>query len=197
MNNNTYKINQEACRKWGLTVPELLVLLLVKTDVGITDTINNMLKKEMLKDFGGELFITERWNNAADSAILDADDAIPDDIEVEKLVEQLMNCFPIGKKEGTNIYWKNNKKDNILRVKKFYKKYGSAYSIEDIVKATQRYVESFNGRWEYMRVLKYFIWKDAKKEDENGKLYIEQTSDLATYIENLNQTDTEWRSELR
>jgi len=198
MNNDTYKINKDSCSKWELTVPELLILLLIKTDVNIKETVENMLKKQMLvRDENNELLITERWNNAADSAILDADDAIPDDVEIEQLVIELMNCFPTGKKSGTNIYWKNNRKDNILRLKKFYKKYGNTYTTDDILKATQRYVESFNGKWDYMRVLKYFIWKDTKKEGEDGKLYIEETSDLATYIENLNQTDVEWRSELR
>ena len=40
-----------------------------------------------------------------------------------------------------------------------------------------------------MRALKYFIWKDEKKVGQDGKKYIEEVSDLASYIENANQED--------
>lgn len=36
-----------------------------------------------------------------------------------------------------------------------------------------------------MKVLKYFIWKDARKEDSEGKGYIEESSDLATIISDI------------
>ena len=51
-----------------------------------------------------------------------------------------------------------------------------------------------------MRILKYFIWKDEKKLNQNGELYIEETSDLASYIENEGQEDSienDWTSTLR
>lgn len=40
-----------------------------------------------------------------------------------------------------------------------------------------------------MRALKYFIWKDEKKMGSDGIKYIEEVSDLASYIENAGQED--------
>ena len=45
----------------------------------------------------------------------------------------------------------------------------------------------FNGRYQYMRVLKYFIWKEEKKVDSEGVGHIEEVSDLAAFIENAGQ----------
>ena len=38
-----------------------------------------------------------------------------------------------------------------------------------------------------MRVLKYFIWKDERKVDSDGNGYVNEVSDLATFIENAGQ----------
>ena len=49
-----------------------------------------------------------------------------------------------------------------------------------------------------MKVSKYFIWKDARKIDSDGKMYVEEVSELATYIENEDVTPNEnWTSEVR
>lgn len=63
---------------------------------------------------------------------------------------------------------------------KMYDKYDDA----TIIDATKKYVESFNGSYEYMRLLKYFIWKDEKKLNSDGGYYVEEASDLASFIEN-------------
>ena len=67
--------------------------------------------------------------------------------------------------------------------------YGNKYSDEQIIHAAKKYVESFNGQYTYMRALKYFIWKDEKKMGSDGRKYIEEVSDLASYIENAGQED--------
>ena len=107
--------------------------------------------------------------------------------------------YPKGKKEGTNAYWRGNLKDNTLRMKKFFKLYGNKFTKEDIINAATNYVQSFNGQYGYMRVLKYFIWKDERKTDGEGKLYVEEVSDLATYIENAGeeQSKQDWELSLR
>ena len=40
-----------------------------------------------------------------------------------------------------------------------------------------------------MRVLKYFIWKDERKTNSEGVGYIDESSDLATFIENKSSDD--------
>ena len=49
-----------------------------------------------------------------------------------------------------------------------------------------------------MRVLKYFIWKDEKKLNAEGNIYIDETSELASLIENEGQKDVnnDWSTQL-
>ena len=108
-----------------------------------------------------------------------------------------MKIFPEGRKEGSSQYWRGNRKDITLRLKKFFKLYGNKWKDREILDAARRYIESFNGNYSYMRVLKYFIWKDERKMDENGDMYIDPKSDLATLLENEDTVlSGDWTSEL-
>lgn len=197
-----YVINEDICKEKGMDLPSLLAVLLVKTGVNITELFNNLVNKEILiKDmFSDGFLVTQRWDSICSDILLSADKSIPSDDHLLPLVDSLMSIFPSGKKEGTSLYWKGNRKDNKERLQKFFKLYGSKYSDEQILQAAKKYVESFNGQYTYMRALKYFIWKDEKKLDSNGKRYIEEVSDLASYIENAGQEENlrnDWTSELR
>ena len=60
----------------------------------------------------------------------------------------------------------------------------TSLNVDAIVNAAKRYVASFNGNYTGMRIAKYFIMKNPTKQDENGKGYVEQVSDLLTFLEN-------------
>lgn len=186
-----YVINEDICKKKGMDLPSLLAVLLVKTGVNITELFNDLVNKEVLvKDMFSEGFlVTQRWDSTCSDILLSADTSVPSDERLLPLVDTLMSIFPSGKKEGTSLYWKGNRKDNKERLQKFFKLYGNKYSDEQIIHAAKKYVESFNGQYTYMRALKYFIWKDEKKMGGDGRKYIEEVSDLASYIENAGQED--------
>lgn len=181
-------INENICKNKGLNVDELLCILLIRTNGKIVELINNMLSKEILvKDLfdDGNLLVTQRWNQICDKILLSGDKEIPNEQDIDKLAVQMARLFPSGIKDGTNVYWKGNKKDTILKLQKFFKLYGG-YTSEQILQATQRYIDSFNGQYQTMRVLKYFILKDNE-------------SDLATQLENIDQENVrnDWNIELR
>ena len=186
-----YVINEDICKKKGMDLPSLLAVLLVKTGVNITELFNDLVNKEVLvKDMFSEGFlVTQRWDSTCSDILLSADTSVPSDERLLPLVDTLMSIFPSGKKEGTSLYWKGNRKDNKERLQKFFKLYGNKYSDEQIIHAAKKYVESFNGQYTYMRALKYFIWKDEKKMGSDDRKYIEEVSDLASYIENAGQED--------
>lgn len=192
-------IDEDVCKKSDMTFPEVLVSILIKLDVDINSCISKLFQKQALVIVEGKMLITSKWNDIVSSILLSSDSAIPNDGEIESLAIALTELFPKGKKEGTNIYWRGNLKDTKLRLKKFFKLYGNKYSNDQIERATRKYVESFNGDYSYMRVLKYFIWKNNKKQDSEGNTYIEEVSDLATFIENAGQEDVlgnDWNTEL-
>ena len=181
-------IDEDACKKVKLSLPEVLMITLVKTGVNIEALLKQMKEKQILVEehtlLGTNLLVTQRWSDLSDKALLSADKSVPDNKRLENLAKSLMEVFPAGKKEGTSQYWKGNLRDNTLRLAKFFKLYGDKYTDEQMIEAAKNYVSSHNGKYQYMRVLKYFIWKDARKVNSEGEGYIEEVSDLAAFIEN-------------
>lgn len=195
----TISISEDVCKKNGLNPDEILAILLVKTGTDISQLFNSLLERHILvKDVFGGYLVTQRWDDVASTILLDSDKDKQSPERLEKLASKLMEIFPKEKKAGTCHYFRGNKKDNILRLKKFFKLYGH-YSDEQILDAARRYVSSFNGNYAYMRILKYFIWKDAVKQDSEGNGYVDETSDLANWIENAGQVDStnsDWTTNL-
>ena len=195
-------IDEEVCEKYGMTMSELLMILLVKLGVNILELGEQMASVEMIipdNTINGKYVITQRWNNVAENIILDSDKYKQPIDRLEQLVIKLQKIFPEGKKEGTSQYWRGNKREISLRLKKFFKLYDNTYTDEQILTAAKNYVETFNGQYNYMRVLKYFIWKDEKKLTEDEKIQVVEISDLANYIENassINDLKDEWTSTL-
>ena len=181
-------IDEDACKKVKLSLPEVLMIILIKTGVNIETLLKQMKEKQILVEehtlLGTNLLVTQRWSDLSDKALLSADKSVPDNKRLENLAKSLMEVFPAGKKEGTSQYWKGNLRDNTLRLAKFFKLYGDKYTDEQMIEAAKNYVSSHNGKYQYMRVLKYFIWKDARKVNSEGEGYIEEVSDLAAFIEN-------------
>ena len=181
-------IDEDACKKVKLSLPEVLMITLVKTGVNIETLLKQMKEKQILVEehtlLGTNLLVTQRWSDLSDKALLSADKSVPDNKRLENLAKSLMEVFPAGKKEGTSQYWKGNLRDNTLRLAKFFKLYGDKYTDERMIEAAKNYVSSHNGKYQYMRVLKYFIWKDRRKVNSEGEGYIEEVSDLAAFIEN-------------
>lgn len=180
-------IKDNVCKKKGLSLEEVLCILLLRQKVNLSELVNEMLQKEILvRDLfnDGHYLVTQRWSNVCDSILLAEDEEIPNEKDIDKLAVKMAGIFPQGIKPGTHVYWKGNKKDTILKLQKFFKLYGN-FPFDDILKATQNYVDSFNGDYQTMRVLKYFILKDNE-------------SDLATQLENINQVNLkkDWDVEL-
>ena len=195
-------IDEGVCEKNGIEVRELLMVLIIKLGNNVSELCTQMLNKEIIvtdNNISGNYLVTQRWNDVAETVLLDSDKDRQSVDRLENLVIQLQAIFPEGKKEGTSQYWRGNKREILLRLKKFFKLYDNTYTDEQILNATKNYVTNFNGNYNYMRVLKYFIWKDEKKLHEDGKMGVVEVSDLANYIENADSTNDlkdEWTSTL-
>lgn len=194
-----FTIDENICLKKGLSISEILVITLIKTGVDLSTLIKDMEEKEMIKkDIFGNYLVIDRYDRIASDIILSADTDVPKEDRLEALALQLMDIYPKGKKEGTNNYWRGNKREIKERLQKFFKLYGNKYTDAQILTATQKYIEGFNSDYSYMRVLKYFIWKDkVVRDSDSTKGSVVECSDLATYIENAGQEDNlkqDWRT---
>lgn len=180
-------INDALLEKYSLTLEEALFLILC--DLSVTqDMIESLQERGLLIEESlspeGESFVADLLNDTKRFPSSDA--------RIERLAERLMEVFPKGKKEGTPYYWKGNKKEIKDKLKKFFVYFGNSYTDDQIVQAARMYVASFNGDYRFMRLLKYFIWKnDIKRDSESTS--VEQVSELASYIENSGQESSSFK----
>lgn len=191
-------IDEATCEKHGFTLQKVFLLLAIRSgEDDISEVLSTLIDDKMITNTEEGLLLYEGTSDKVDTIILDSEKAKKEIDREENLAIKLMNIFPKGKKEGTSQYFRGNKKEISLKLKKFLKLYGK-YSDEVILDAAQKYVNSFNGRYTYMRVLKYFIIKDVRKVNEEGIGYIEEVSDLASYIENedSDQVLNDWTANL-
>lgn len=172
-------ISDDLLDRNNLSLEELLYLILLDNQA-VEETITASLE---MKGWLHEGHLTEESRQKLASVLYDKEKEPSSDMRIDILTEQLMRIFPKGKKEGTPYYWKGNRKEIKEKLKKFFVYFGDTYTDAQILSAAQRYVDSFNGNYRFMRLLKYFIWKNDTKLTTEGRT-VEQVSELASYIEN-------------
>ena len=183
-----YCIEESVAKRHHLSINELLGLMLFKNGCNPQQLINRMLERELIvQDMFGNYQLTMHWDDELQKVLLESDAEVPKDNDLNYLVGQLREIFPKGIKTGSAA-WRGNKREITLRLQKFFKIYDK-YTDEEIISATKKYVESFNGNYTYMRILKYFILKDEVKVGEEGR-YVEQVSELANFLENEMENNT-------
>ena len=197
-------VDTDVVRQCGLSMAEFGFLLfcykyeLPTSIIKKSDAIRSLWARGFLKN-------TSRFQLGLDQRkiipiIEQMNDTTAKDIKERavSIAPKLIELFPKGRKPGTNLYWRGNRMEIATKLKKFLDIYGEDYSDEDIIQATKNYVDSFSMDYSFMRVLKYFIWKNVLNES-NGSRVVEEISDLATCLENKGQEDmlrTDWEKTL-
>lgn len=214
-------ISREGCTKNGIGVGEALLLLIILEKANIDEAQNNLIDKGYITAEMDNLFnqigwrVTNKGKETINSIIIDSDKKQEPESRLIDLAKRLKDIFPKGKKDGTNYYWAEGVALIVRRLKMFFKKYGESLTetfndefksmseedfnrfIDDrIIQAATKYIESFNGNYQYMKLLKYFIFKE--KLGVAGE--VEGESELINYMENAGQEDdlrNDWTSTLR
>lgn len=185
-------INEAAFLKEELPLEKAFILLAVKENSDFMKVYNEMLEKGLIikNPVTKKYYVTEYWDDVLCRALLNKDEDIPNTRLCSEIAEELRQLFPQGKKDGTNIYWRGNNREITLKLQKFFKLYGN-YNKEQVLQATRKYIESFNGNYDTMRVAKYFILKNDIKQGE--------ISELATWLEHIDdeEFDGNWNTELK
>lgn len=198
---STICINKNAAIANGITVDEYFYLLILNYNIDLDKAHNDLVSKGFITGNRGnpgstvKWLITEKGGDALLSTVLDADKQQEPVERLASLASSLKAIFPKGKKPGTNYYWAEGNTLIVKRLKLFFKKYGNEFTDNQIITATKKYVESFNGNYTYMKLLKYFLLKD--KVGAAGD--VESESDLLNYIENAGQEDAlsdDWQNTL-
>ena len=197
----TVCLNKKAALQNGITIDEALLMLVIHNKANLEIAEKALIQKGLITAERNELFqqtgwrLTNKGNEVLDSVIIDSDKEQEPQDRLIQLATKLKEIFPKGKKDGTNYYWTEGVVLIVRRLKLFFKKYGNKFTDEQIIQAAEKYVQGFNGDYQYMRLLKYFIFKE--KIGANNE--VEGDSELISYIENSGQEEdlrNDWTSSL-
>ena len=188
-------INKDVLEKNNLSMDEFLVLLLTYNKANIQEVKQSLVEKGLadFSVFDDELIISSTTKDLITSISIDSDvKVLSKDKEFRELADKLKELFPKGKKAGTTYMWRDSTAVIARKLKTLVVKYDYEFTEEQALKATKAYVESFNGDYTYMQLLKYFILKTLP----DGEI----KSDFMSYIENEGQEDElsdNWLNEMR
>ena len=197
----TICLNKKAAQQNGMTIDEVLLMLVIHNKANLERAEEALIQKGLITAERNDLFqqvgwrLTNKGTEVLDSVIMDSDKEQEPQDRLIQLATRLKDIFPKGKKDGTNYYWADGVALIVRRLKLFFKKYGNKFTDEQIIQAAEKYVQGFNGNYQYMRLLKYFIFKE--KVGANGE--VEGDSELINYIENAGQEENlkdDWTSSL-
>ena len=193
-------INEKVCEENNLSVAKVLALAAIQYCT--PNDYEELIKAGLITKYNGSMFEPERRYSLMAKAeelltkiIINSDNNITKrSTNIEELADKLRNVYPSGKIYNTNYYYRCNRQDIINKLKTFFKMYGTKYTDEQIINATRKYIKSFNGNYTYLKLLKYFIWKDERLKGESVQ------SLLADFIENESSediTNDDWTIELK
>ena len=197
----TICLNKKAAQQNGITIDEALLMLVIYNKANLESAEKALIQKGLITAERDDLFqqvgwrLTNKGTEVLDSVIMDSDKEQEPQDRLIQLATRLKEIFPKGKKDGTNYYWTEGVALIVRRLKLFFRKYGNKFTDEQIIQAAEKYVQGFNGSYQYMRLLKYFIFKE--KVGANGE--VEGDSELINYIENAGEEENlrnDWTSSL-
>ena len=193
------EIEETVLKKHGLTLDEFLALLIAYYGTDIRQANNALIAKKLADRnlFMEEgLVIGSKAEDIMTSVLADSSSKNQyDDAFYEALAQKMQEIYPAGKKPGTSYMWRGTLAEIAKKLKTLVSKYGYALEEEKVLAATKNYVDSFNGNYQKMRLLKYFILKSEK--DDDGNIIV--VTDLMAYIENEADMDSlreDWTSSL-
>lgn len=204
VSNMDFHINKEILAKSGISVDMAFYLASIYFDRPYTYDTFDLASKQGLITYNHldrynlpiQPKLTREGVELVESIFLNSEfkgDKGVDTDRYDELADKLRELYPKGRKEGTSYLWRDSHVKIANKLRTLVKKYNFKFTDEQAINATQRYIESFNGNYSYMQLLKYFI---LKKDKDTG----EENSQLMSYIENEDCTDAandDWMNEVR
>lgn len=188
-------IDRNIIENGGLSVDEFLLVMIVGNDIDLFSAAKSLKERKLATPRAlppYNIALTKDLCEMYEDIIIKASETLDSPNRYEDLAKKLIDIYPKGFKDG--IYqWVEGPILIAKRLQAFELKYGK-YSDEDIINATQKYVDIMFGRPE-MRLLKYFIFK----EKTNSAGENESSSDLYSMLVNKESTlfeAEEWKTEL-
>lgn len=190
-----FVLDNKCCEKNGISIGEALVLLSISSDVDIEKSTRLLIATGLVTSAGtGKIRLTQKGVEKLNNVAIDSLDYNKESEQrFENLAKSLQAIYPSGRKAGTSYLWRGTVAEIVRKLKTLETKYKFNFTDEQAIKATEAYVQSFNGDYRFMQLLKYFILKAKRDEDGN----IEIKSEFMALIENehhIEQLKEDWMS---
>ena len=180
----------------GITLEELSVLFYyLMSGTGILNNVicNTLWEKNFLIKVEDGYIINNNKLSEIESWIDTDHTKVSTDVKYERLAEKMRELYPKGLKPGTTYYWRDSTPIIAKKLKTVVEKFNTQFTEEQALDATRRYVESFNGDYRFMQLLKYFI---LKTDRATGDI----RSDFLSLLQNPDAEDSlndNWLNEVR
>lgn len=184
-------INEKLLEQYNLTVEEFLTLYICSKDYNIKELLDTIIAKGYASTDvfdANKAVVSDNVKDLISSIIIDSDKKIINrDKDFLILANKMRDLFPSGKKPGTNYSWKDSAIVISQKLKILVAKYNCSFTEEEALEATKKYVESFNGNYTYMQLLKYFILKTDKSTGEIKSDFMSLIENKEDNLENNNE----------
>lgn len=180
----------------GITLEELSVLFYyLMSGTGILNNVicNTLWEKNFLIKVEDGYIINNNKLSEIESWIDTDHTKVSIDVKYERLAEKMRELYPKGLKPGTTYCWRDSIPIIAKKLKTVVEKFNTQFTEEQALDATRRYVESFNGDYRFMQLLKYFILKTDKATGDIR-------SDFLSLLQNPDAEDSlndNWLNEVR
>ena len=177
----TITVNDKILERYNLSVEEFLLLYICSKEYNLKELLDIIIAKGYAnKDLfdANKAVISNNVKEVISSIIIDSDKAvIGKEEDYLRVAQKMRELFPQGRKEGTTYMWRDSNAVIAKKLKTLVVKYDFKFTEEEALEATKKYVESFNGNYRFMQLLKYFI---LKSDINTGDI----KSDFMSLIEN-------------
>lgn len=190
-------VSEDVLKKYGLSLNEFLLLYLCSRETDINNVANSLVEKGLADKSLKEEFIVVVSDNVKEliaTILVDSAKVVLNkNSDFTELADKMRALFPEGRKPGTTYYWKDSTPLVARKLSTLVTKFNISFTEEEALNATRRYVESFNGDYKFMQLLKYFILKTDKNTGEIK-------SEFMSLLQNPEEQETlndNWLNEMR
>ena len=160
----TITVADKILEKYNLSIEEFLILYICSKEYDIKELIDTIIAKGYAdKNLynPNTAIVSNNVKEIISSVIIDSDKAVIDKEEdYLRVAKKMQEIFPKGRKEGTTYAWRDCTAVIAKKLKTLVVKFDFKFTEEEALEATRKYVESFNGNYKFMQLLKYFILKN-------------------------------------
>lgn len=160
----TITVADKILDKYNLSIEEFLILYICSKEYDIKELVDTIIAKGYAdKNLynPNTAIVSNNVKEIISSVIIDSDKAVIDKEEdYLRVAKKMQEIFPKGKKEGTTYAWRDCTAVIAKKLKTLVVKFDFKFTEEEALNATKKYVESFNGNYKFMQLLKYFILKN-------------------------------------